>query len=149
MKAALKFWLILILGIGLAACNGTQKESKQEVIQAQMANSPIKIKRYASVIKVKPEMLKQYKQLHANPWKAISEQITKSNIRNYSIYLKDDLLFGYFEYVGDDFESDMAEMAKDSITKEWWKLTDPCQIPLETRAEGEWWASMEEIFHQD
>jgi L-rhamnose mutarotase len=28
-------------------------------------------------------------------------------------------------------------------------LTDPCQIPLETRAEGEWWASMEEIFHQD
>jgi len=28
-------------------------------------------------------------------------------------------------------------------------MTDPCQIPLETREEGEWWASMEEVFHQD
>ena len=43
----------------------------------------------------------------------------------------------------------MAEMAKDSVTKAWWKLTDPCQEPLETRADGEWWASMEEVFHHD
>ncbi|MQY80157.1 MAG: hypothetical protein GH151_13355 [Bacteroidetes bacterium] len=27
-------------------------------------------------------------------------------------------------------------------------MTDPCQIPLETRKEEEWWATMEEIFYQ-
>jgi L-rhamnose mutarotase len=107
------------------------------------------VKRFGSVIKIKPEMLAQYKELHANPWPEVQAQITKSNIRNYSIYLKDDYLFGYFEYVGDDFEGDMGRMAEDSVTREWWKMTDPCQIPLENRKEGEWWANMEEIFHQD
>ena len=66
-----------------------------------------------------------------------------------SIYYKDGYLFSYFEYVGNDFEADMKKMSDDSLTQEWWKLTDPCQIPLETRKEGEWWATMEEIFHLD
>ena len=94
-------------------------------------------------------MIERYKELHANPWPEVQEQIHESNIRNYSIYLKDDYLFSYFEYVGDDFEADMKKMAEDSVTREWWKETDPCQIPLETREEGEWWAGMEEVFHQD
>lgn len=94
-------------------------------------------------------MLDQYKELHANPWPGVLEQITECNIRNYSIYLKDDYLFSYFEYVGEDFAADMTKMAEDSLTREWWKLTDPCQVPLETRKEGEWWASMEEVFHHD
>jgi len=25
----------------------------------------------------------------------------------------------------------------------------PMQSPLETRAEGEWWANMDEVFHTD
>ena len=87
--------------------------------------------------------------MHANPWPEINQVISESNIRNYSIYYKDGFLFSYFEYTGNDFKADMAKMAADSITKEWWKLTDPCQIPLETRKEGEWWASMEEVYHLD
>ena len=35
--------------------------------------------------------------------------IGECNIANYSIYLKDDLLFSYFEYHGSDFRSDMAK----------------------------------------
>jgi L-rhamnose mutarotase len=38
-------------------------------------------------------------------------------------------------------------MAADPVTREWWALTDPCQEPFETRAEGDWWAAMTEIFH--
>jgi L-rhamnose mutarotase len=75
--------------------------------------------------------------------------IRACNIRNYSIYFKDGYLFSYFEYHGDDFEADMKKMAADPKTQAWWKLTDPCQEPLETRKEGEWWASMEEVFHTD
>lgn len=107
------------------------------------------MKRYGMVIKVKPEKLEEYKRLHANPWHDVLKMITECNIRNYSIYYKDGFLFSYFEYIGDDFAADMAKMAADPVTQEWWKLTDPCQEPLPTRKEGEWWAEMEEVFHLD
>jgi L-rhamnose mutarotase len=43
----------------------------------------------------------------------------------------------------------MAAMAADPRTQEWWALCMPCQLPLDSRAEGEWWATMEEVFHHD
>ena len=107
------------------------------------------MKRYGFVIGVKPEKLEEYKHLHAAVWPKVLEMITLCNIRNYTIFLKDHLLFGTYEYVGDDYEKDMARMAADPVTQEWWKLTDPCQQPLDTRREGEWWAEMEEVFHLD
>jgi L-rhamnose mutarotase len=107
------------------------------------------MQRYGSVIKVKPEKLEEYKQLHVAAWPDVLKMIAACNIRNYSIYLKDGFLFSYFEYTGDDFAADMAQMAADPVTQEWWKLTDPCQEPLPTRKAGEWWASMEEVFHTD
>jgi len=105
--------------------------------------------RYGSVIGVRPEAVQQYKKRHAKVWPEVLDVIRRCNIRNYSIYLKDDLLFGYFEYHGSDFEADMAKMAADPKTQEWWKLVGPMQRPLESRAKGEWWAGMEEIFHLD
>ena len=107
------------------------------------------MQRYGSVIKLRPEKEAEYKELHANAWPDVLEMIRACNIRNYSIYLKDGYLFSYFEYHGDDFAADMQKMADDPTTQEWWKLTDPCQEPLETRQPGEWWASMEEVFHTD
>jgi len=107
------------------------------------------MQRYGMVIKVKPEKFQEYKQLHARVWPDVLKMIKESNIRNYSIYHKDGYLFSYFEYVGDDFESDMAKMAADPTTQKWWDVCKPCQEPLETRAEGRWWASMEEVFHCD
>ena len=50
---------------------------------------------------------------------------------------------------GEDFAADMAKMAADPTTQEWWELTNPCQEPPPTRKEGEWWAEMEEVFHLD
>jgi L-rhamnose mutarotase len=103
--------------------------------------------RYGMVIKVRPEKLDEYKRLHAAAWPGVLKMIHECNIRNYSIYLKDDYLFSYFEYVGKDFKADMARMAADPTTQAWWKQTDPCQEPLPTRAPGERWARMEEVFH--
>ena len=107
------------------------------------------MQRYGMVIKVKQEKLEEYKALHASPWPEVLAMISACNIRNYSIYYKDGFLFSYFEYVGDDFAGDSAKMAADPRTQEWWKLTDPCQEPLETGAADEWWANMEEVFHHD
>jgi len=101
------------------------------------------------VIKVRPEKLEEYKRLHAKVWPAVLRTISECHIRNYSIYHKDGYLFSYFEYHGGDFGADMAKMAADPVTQEWWAVCEPCQEPLPTRAPGEWWADMEEVFHTE
>lgn len=107
------------------------------------------MKRIGEMIKVKPEKLEEYKYHHANIWPQINAMIKECNIANYSIYHHGDYLFAYYEYVGDDFEKDMAKMAADPETQKWWDLVKPFQNPLEDRKEGEWWASMEEVYHLD
>ncbi len=107
------------------------------------------MKRYGMVIRIRPEKMEEYKKLHANVWPGVLEMIKKCNLHNYSIYLKDNYLLSYFEYSGDDYEADMAKMAADPLTQEWWDVCMPCQEPLETRKDGEWWAQMEEVFHLD
>lgn len=109
------------------------------------------MKRYGAVIGLKPEAVAEYKRIHAAVWPDVLKQIANSNIRNYSIFFKEPehLLFAYYEYVGADHAADMAEMAKDAATQDWWKICMPMQQPLETRKEGEWWADMEEVFHTE
>ncbi|HVW57154.1 MAG TPA: L-rhamnose mutarotase [Rhizobiaceae bacterium] len=109
------------------------------------------MQRMGMVIGLAPGKVAEYKRLHAAAWPEILELISACNITNYSIYLKEpeNLLFGYWEYIGKDFEADMRKMADNPRNKEWWSVCMPCQRPLETRAEGEWWAMMEEVFHVD
>ncbi len=107
------------------------------------------MKRYGMVIKARPGKLDEYKKYHANVWPEVIEMIKKCNFRNYSIYEKDGYLFTYFEYVGNDFPVDMAKMAADPKTQEWWAVVRPLQEPLPSRKECEWWAEMDEVFHMD
>ena len=105
--------------------------------------------RFGQVIKIKPDGLEAYKKWHANPMPGVNEMIKECNLQNYSIFVRGDYLFAYMEYVGNDYEADMAKMAADPETQRWWDVCMPCQRPLDTRAEGEWWAAMEEVFHLD
>jgi L-rhamnose mutarotase len=107
------------------------------------------MQRIASVIGLPPESVERYEALHAAVWPAVLERIRLSNFTNYSIYRYGDLLFSYFEYVGDDLAADSAAMAADPATQEWWAVCEPLQRPLEDRAEGEWWKTIPEIFHTD
>jgi L-rhamnose mutarotase len=107
------------------------------------------MERYGSVIGVRAEKLEEYKRLHAAVWPDVLNMIKECNIENYSIYYHDGLLFSYFEYVGMDYQADMAKMAADPMTQKWWDVCKPCQQPLESRKEGEWWAGAEEVFHTD
>ena len=107
------------------------------------------MKRYGSVLRVRPEKFEEYKRYHAHVWPEVLAMIRQCHIRNYSIYHKDGFLFAYFEYHGTDFAADAARMAADPKTQEWWAVMKPMQDPLPTRAPGEWWAAMEEVFHAD
>ena len=115
------------------------------------ASPPVMPRRMGSVIRLKPEHLIEYRRLHANVWPGVLQRLRDSHITNYSIYLKkpEYLMFSYFEYVGTDFTADNEAIAADPITKDWWAVCGPMQDPFETRADSEWWADMEEVFHLD
>ena len=106
------------------------------------------MQRMGLVIGIKPSKIAEYKALHAEPWDGVLAQLRKSNIRNFSIFLREpeNLLFAYWEYVGDDFQADMKKMQDDPETQRWWSFTDPCQEPLASRKHGEHWALMEQVF---
>jgi L-rhamnose mutarotase len=107
------------------------------------------VRRIAQVIGLPAENVEEYERLHAETWPAVLEQIRRSNIRNYSIYRYGELLFAYYEYVGDDFEADMAAIAADPETRRWWTFTDPLQRPVPERVDSEWWHDLPEVFHAD
>ncbi len=109
------------------------------------------MERMGQVIRLKAEIIDEYKKIHAAAWPAVLKAISDSNIANYTIFLKEpeNLLFAYWEYHGTDFAADMAKMKLVPQMLEWWKITDPMQIPYESRKPGEWWARMEDVFHTD
>jgi L-rhamnose mutarotase len=112
------------------------------------------MKRYGMVTGVRPEKIDEYKRLHAAVWLGVLATIAECHIKNYSIYLRDlgdgrHYLFGYFEYHGADFAADMAKMAADPTTQQWWSVCKPCQEPLADTPPGEWWVEMDEVFHVD
>jgi L-rhamnose mutarotase len=124
------------------------------LIRKAPLTAPDRVERYGMVIGVKPDKIDYYKKLHAAAWPGVLAKIKECHIRNYSIYLREVekgqfLLFSYFEYTGHDLEADMARMAADPETRRWWKETDPCQSPIPTRLDKEFWSRMEEIFHAD
>ncbi len=107
------------------------------------------MKRYGMVIGLRSEAEKSYREHHASVWPEVLKMIRECNIRNYSIYLRDGMLFSYFEYIGDDFDADMARMAAGPATQRWWALMQPMQQPLPDRKPGAWWTEIEEVFHTD
>ena len=105
------------------------------------------MRRFGQITGVDPAQFDTYKKYHAAVWTEVLEMIKACNISNYSIYHKDNMLFAYMEYTGNDFAADMAKMAADPKTQEWWAIMEPMQRPVSSRSAGEWWANMEEVFH--
>jgi L-rhamnose mutarotase len=105
------------------------------------------VQRHLQLVNVRPEKHDDYLELHASEWPEIEQRISASNITNYSIFILGDRLAAYFEYTGDDFAADMAAMAADEKTQEWWALTDPCQEPPPATPAGTIWVDATEIWH--
>ena len=105
--------------------------------------------RYGQVIRLKDGKLEDYSKHHAAVWPEVLKTIADCDIRNYTIYHKDGWLFAHFEYHGDDFDEAAKKMAACPHTQKWWDLMMPMQEPVAFREEGEWWCTMDEVFHCD
>ena len=97
--------------------------------------------------RLKPEKIEEYEALHANPWPEVLKTIHDCNLRNYSIFRHEDLVFAYFEYVGEDYEADMAKMAADPLNQEWWSHTRPCFTKYKADSPEAFYTDMKQIFH--
>ena len=107
------------------------------------------MQRYAQVIQLRAEDEAEYIRYHADVWPTVLATIAGCGIRNYSIFLRNGVLFAYFEYHGTDFEADMRKMAADPETQRWWKIMDPMQAQMSDALPGEKWSSLREVFHFD
>lgn len=109
-------------------------------------------RRFGSVIGIREEKWAEYLALHADVWPGVLEAFRRCHFRRYSVFWRrlpdgNRYLFRSFEYDGDDYAADLARLDADQVTQEWRRVCRPCQIPLPDRAEGEWWAEMDEIFY--
>jgi L-rhamnose mutarotase len=99
--------------------------------------------------RLRPELRDEYLELHRSVWPQVEATITDCGIRNFTIFVKDDVIFGYFEYVGDDYEADQVRMAADPVTQEWWSRTGPCQLPFTDGSDAPNWEPLDEAWHLD
>ena len=104
-------------------------------------------KRIGSVIGVKPDQIAEYERIHAEVWPGVLATLKRANVTKFSIFRHENMLFSYMEYSGTDYEADMAMIAADPITQDWWKVTAPMQNPVPQKSENEWWHEIPEVFH--
>nr|WP_228555213.1 L-rhamnose mutarotase [Catenulispora pinisilvae] len=74
------------------------------------------MQRIAQVARLRPEQREEYLALHRDVWPDVEAALRAAQIRNYSIFLHEDMLFAYYEYHGADFAADLATIKADPET---------------------------------
>jgi L-rhamnose mutarotase len=105
------------------------------------------LRRFAQVTQLLPEQEAAYVQYHQQVWPQVLQTIANCHIANYSIFLRNGILFAYFEYYGDDYDADQRKMAACPVTQRWWSIMDPMQLPMDDARPGGKWSQMQEVFH--
>jgi L-rhamnose mutarotase len=108
----------------------------------------VTVQRFAFVVNVVPELREEYLRLHSAVWPQVEAALSEHHVTNYTIFILEETLFGYWEYVGEDYEADIAAVDADPATREWLGHTDPCQVPFGRGARpGDGWRRLEEVWH--
>lgn len=88
-------------------------------------------------------------EVHTPQWEKVRTTIHDCGLRNYSIFIEGEIVFAYFEYIGEDYAADMEKMAQDATTQEWWKHTKPCFQKYESDRVEDFYCDMRQIFQLD
>lgn len=105
--------------------------------------------RYGFVVNVVPQLREEYLRLHREVWPQVEHTLRACHITNYTIFILDTTLFAYYEYTGEDHEADMARIAADPTTQQWWVHTSPCQSVFNPDADpsATGWRQAAEVWH--
>ena len=109
-----------------------------------MSDTPVR--RFGLVIGIRPECIDQYRTVHNGP--GVRDLLTDAGIRNFNIFVQqlpdgEYYEFAYYEYVGDDYETDMTALNTHPRNREWLAICDPMQVPLPGQQS---WVEMEQIY---
>ena len=85
--------------------------------------------------KLDPAGVEEYVRAHAEPWPELLAQIKASGIRNYSIFLDGDEVFGYFEH--DDLAAlDALNAQPNELSERWEAGMRPLSADKESADQG-------------
>ena len=102
--------------------------------------------RICQTTQLRPELRERYLELHAAVWESVEAGLRAAHIENYTIFIRGNTLVGYYEYVGDDLDHDLAVLDSDPETQRWLALTAPCQQDPDGEG-GRPWRSLTEVWH--
>lgn len=107
------------------------------------------VQRVGMVIGMRPDRISAYEALHAASNPGVRDLLTKHNMHNFSIFLKEleggqYYLFGYYEYKGKDYKADMEKLSIEPRNRDWLAMTGQMQIPLPGERS---WSIMREVYY--
>jgi L-rhamnose mutarotase len=77
------------------------------------------MKRIGFLLKVRPEMIEEYRRRHEQVWPEMREALSRTGWHNYSLFLRSDgTLFGYFE-TPDSFAAALEGMSREEVNARW------------------------------
>jgi L-rhamnose mutarotase len=107
------------------------------------------MKRIGFLLKVKQDMLEDYKKHHEAVWPEMLDALRRTGWHNYSLFLREDgLLFGYFE-AEIDLQTSQAKMAQEAINLKWQEFMGPYFEALGGARPDQNMIELEEVFHTD
>ena len=106
------------------------------------------MKRVGFLLKVKEDMLEEYKKRHEAVWPEMLDALRRTGWHNYSLFmLEDGLLFGYFE-AEESFQASLDGMASEEINAKWQDYMAPFFEGTGDHADR-MMVELEEVFHLD
>jgi L-rhamnose mutarotase len=107
------------------------------------------MKRIGFLLKVRPDKIREYTELHRAVWPEMTEALRRRGWRRYSLFMREDgLLFGYFE-TPESFQSALAGMSQEPINRKWQEFVASCFENLEGSHADQSMQELVEVFHLD
>lgn len=107
------------------------------------------MKRVGFVLKVRQELIAEYKDHHRNVWQEMLDALRETGWRNYTLFMRDDgMLFGYFE-TPESLAAARAGMEKTEVNARWQAMMSPYFEIAPGARPDEMFIELEEVFHTD
>lgn len=82
------------------------------------------MERACFLLRLRPQMVEEYRQAHEPVWPEMLDAIREAGIRNYSLFLGEDgLLVGYME--GENVRESLARLGETDVNRRWQEYMAP------------------------